>query len=95
MAGIRSSARIKTVSGTCGHEVMVHIPPRELSTVGRRNIAIATGRACYTCRVAMRFPIMLKCSSCTQCLAATLQGVYGISESSAMVEATWCNQGQA
>ena len=49
MAGIRKSARLITVKGSCGHRKNAYIPAGELSVVGSRNIGTAATTPCYTC----------------------------------------------
>ena len=50
MSGIRKSARLVTVKALCNHDVLVSIPPGELSTVGRQNIHFAKTNFCYECK---------------------------------------------
>ena len=52
MAGIMHSASLKSVKGTCGHDVFVEIPPHKYSigVIGKRNIFRRQGQPCWKCR---------------------------------------------
>ena len=49
MAGIRRSARIITVKGICGHDIIVSLPPGELGTKGQQRITEAKADKCWNC----------------------------------------------
>ena len=50
MSGIIKSMRLVTVKALCGHDVLIEMPPGEISKVGKARIQQAETQTCYDCR---------------------------------------------